>query len=190
LNTDRKRSDILAEIKKSMNEDFLGAEKELRSFLLNIRDEMDDHLTSINQNTEEVSKFYNHIDEVEAKIDKLNTRLDTMHMMFRQVMNQAAVSVDLNLNEQRLFVMLEACPKYLAISDLAERTGVSFENAEESIMSMTDKGLPLIKGIYESKSCVKLDPEFKQMNRRQRLIKISPAIVQQFENKILKNFFG
>lgn len=173
-----------------MNEDFLGAEKELRSFLGNMRDEMDDHLSAINQNTDEVSKFYNHIDEVESKIDKLNTRLDTMHMMFRQVMNQTAVSVDLNMNEQRLFVMLEACPKYLTIDDLAERVGASSDNTEEAIVSMTDKGLPLIRGSCESKPCVKLDSEFKQLNRRQGLIKISPAIVQQFENKILNSFFG
>lgn len=185
---DRKKSDDA--IRKEVARQFLDVEKKLRISFSKIKDEFEDHLDAINQNTEEVSKFYDCIGEIDEKLDKINARIDTIHMMFRRVINHNTISVDLNLDEQRAFVLLNACPKYLSIEDLAYRVGLEEDQAYEVITAMTDKGIPMDRKRAEGKPCIKLDDEFKRLQARDKMIRISPAIMQQFENKVLNNFFG
>ncbi len=186
-NKDRKKNDET--VKKEVAEQFLDVEKNLRSSFSKIKDEFEDHLDSINQNTDEVSKFYDCVGELDAKLDKINSRIDTIHMMFKQVMNHS-ISVDLNLDEQRVFVLLNACPKYLNVCDLSDRIGIEEKETEELITAMTDKGITIEKRSCNGKACVKLDEEFKRLQARDNMISISPSIMQQFENKVLNSFFG
>lgn len=152
-------------------------------------EELDDHLLAINENTEEIGATNNWLSEIEEKMDKLNGRIDSMHMMFRQLLTQASVKVDLTLEEQKLFMLLNNYNNFLRFEDVCSR--LCWENDElmESIISLCDKGIPVIRKEAEKKSFLKLDDDFRKLQQKEGIIKISPAITQQFENRVLKSFF-
>ena len=172
----------------SVTQRFLQMDKDLHVAFSKIREEFEDHLTSINENTDEVNNVNNRFEEMDHKIEKLNTRLDTIHMMFQQLIVQTRVSVELSIQEQRIFSVLSMHP-YLSLQDLEMKTALSHGELEEMLTALADKGIPIVKKTKDGYAFVKLDDDFRALQEKHQLVKVNPAIMQQLENKQLMNFF-
>ncbi len=178
--------------KESDNQQLLtisAMDKNVRQAFAKIKEEFEEHLTAINENTDELNFLHNHLGELDEKIEKLNARMDTIHMMFQQLIMQTRVSVELSLQEQRIFTLLYLHP-YLSMTELAGKTALSSEEVEEQLTSLSDKGIPFVKKTKDGDVYVRLDDDFRKLQEKQQMVKVNPAIMQQMENKVLQNFFN
>ena len=161
----------------------------IRAAFSKVKEEFEEHLTAINENTDEINNVHDHLGELDGKIEKLNARIDTIHMMFQQLIVQTRVSVELSPNEQRIFALLCAHP-YVSITDTGIKATMSQEEAEDALTSLADKGIPIVRKMKDGETYLKLDDEFRKLQEKQRIVKVNPAILQQMENKVLNSFFN
>ncbi len=155
-----------------------------------IRGELDDHLQSINDNTEEISIQNSAICEIDNRLNKLEEKLDKVHFMFKQLLNRSLVSVDLSKDEQKSFLTLYTHDGFLSVPAISKRTGMEHDSVEESLMSLMDKGVPVEREIIDMQIYFRLNKEFRLRQAKEQLITVDPEIKQQFQNALLKEFFS
>lgn len=155
-----------------------------------IKEVHNDHLDTINENTQELEATSDQVHEIEAKLDKLNMRMDAMHMVLKQLVFEHRLSVQLNLNEQKLFSLLCAHKNYLKMDYVVARLRLPELAVKELVTALMDKGIPVVRKEHGGGSFLHMDPAFSQLQQQQGIIKISPAVHQQFANQQLEAFFG
>ena len=89
-----------------------GFNKKLRHEFAKIREEFEEHLQAINENTNEISANYEYICEIEIKLDKLSERVDNLQMYLQSnsgisLVGKADFDVKrLNRREQEVFLVI------------------------------------------------------------------------------------
>ena len=96
--------------KESLN----NIDKQLKSAFSTVKEEMEEHLQSINENTSELQQNSDHLIELENKINKLEQRMGEIHLMLGKIVNTTKVSVDLTLEEQKVFLILYTNDSFLS----------------------------------------------------------------------------
>lgn len=156
--------------------------KSLRHEFTEIKHNFEEHLQAINENTNEISANYEYICEIESKLDRLNERIDQIHMYLE---SQAGVSVAkksyfdvkrLNRREQEVFLViytLEEEKGSVTYEDIAKRLGISEQLAGNYVTSIIEKGVPIIKRYINSKPHLRLDPEFKTLQAKENILQLS-----------------
>jgi len=88
-------------LKSSSSNNIDSVKKELSNIGVNvksafktIREEFEDHLDAINENTNEIQANYEHMCELESKVEKVNARLDEIQLMLNQILMQKVEVVD------------------------------------------------------------------------------------------------
>jgi len=180
---------VESSVKTELRREIKQLDNGLKASFTRVKEEFDDHLCAINENTEELGLLHGRLSEFDSKMEKLNTRIDNIHMMFRQILVANTISVDLTNEEQKIFVMLCNYTKYICQDDVVIKTFMSSEDIEECITAMKDKGIVIDRRELEGKVYYRLDPEFKEEQQKTGMIKINSAVTQQFENKMLNTFF-
>ncbi len=163
---------------------------ELSAELSEIKEAHNDHLETINENTQEIEASSDQVHEIEAKLDKLNMRMDAMHMVLKQLVFEHRLSVQLTLNEQKLFSLLCAHKNYLKMDYVIARLRLPELAVKELVTALMDKGIPVVRKEHGGGSFLRMDPDFSQLQQQQGIIKVSPAVHQQFANQQLEAFFG
>ena len=70
-----------------------------------IRQELDDHLQSINENTSEMQAFFDYLQEIELKIDKLTQRVEQSQLAESKMLAKPSV-YSLTSIEKKVFLVL------------------------------------------------------------------------------------
>ena len=72
------------------------------------RDELDDHLDSINQNTNEIQSNYEYMCRLEAKMDKICERLATLQIRLNELDqgNDKPARINLSYEEKKVFLAI------------------------------------------------------------------------------------
>lgn len=163
---------------------------QISSELSQIKEAHQDHLETINENTQEIEATSDQAHEIEAKLDKLNMRMDAMHLVLKQLVFEHRLSVQLTLHEQKLFSLLCAHKNYLKMDYVVARLRLPELTVKELVTALMDKGIPVVRKEHGGGSFLHMDPAFSQLQQQQGIIKISPAVHQQFANQQLEAFFG
>lgn len=153
----------------------------LKQEFAKIRQEFDEHLQAINENTNEIAASYEYVGEIEKKLDRLTERLDHIHMFLESVGMPAAKRNNfdvkkLNRREQEVFLViytLEEEKGSVTYADIAEKLGISEQLAGNYITSIIEKGVPIIKRYFNSKPHLRLDPEFKTLQAKENILQLS-----------------
>lgn len=140
--------------------------------LSQIREEIDDHLTAINENTQELQSNFAFLLEMDAKFDKLSQRLEKVERLLAEQPQKIEVK-PLNYPEKQVFRVLYLEEAPLTYEDIAHKTGLSLALVSEYVSALIEKGVPLIKSYYQSKPFLKLNPEFKELQAKENLINLS-----------------
>src|SRR3989338_2699857 len=68
-------------------------DQQLRIAFSKVKEEFEEHLDSINQNADETQQNYEFLIELENKLEKLNSRVDDLQMLMKEVvLNQIEVT--------------------------------------------------------------------------------------------------
>jgi biotin operon repressor len=158
----------------------------LKNSFESIKEEFDEHLQAINENTQELQLHESHLDEIDSRITKLEEKIDAVHMLLKQLVSER-LKVDLSKDEQKTFLILYTHEQQLSADAIAAKTEMTKEEVTESINAMQDKGIPVTTGVN---SVFKLDDAFRLRQAKEGIIKIDPEVIHQFQNKLLNQFFS
>ncbi len=156
--------------------------KDSRHQFTSINHELEEHLQSINENTNEIAANYEYICELEGKIDKLSARLDKIQMHLEAgsanfIADRNRFDVKrLNRREQEVFLViytLEEEKGSLTYGDIAKKLGISEQLAGSYVTSLIEKGVPVIKKYLNLKPYLRLDPEFKTLQAKENILQLS-----------------
>lgn len=151
--------------------------EEFRSKFRQVEHELNDHLESVNANTNEIQCLYEMMSEVSVKIDKLNSRIDDLqvHLDYQSPHKFVDVHVKpLTNREREVFIALYTHDgEQLTYAELAKLTGYDEVIVQEYITNLIAKGIPIYKKYQNSSIFVSLDKEFKELQAKQKIVQLN-----------------
>ena len=144
----------------------------MKSEFMQIRRALEEHLTSINENTAEIQALFDYLNGMEVKVDKLSLRLDLMQLNFGQPVTKASVT-PLNQVEKRIFVALYTETTPLCYEEIALKTAISPVVVPECLSSLMNKGVPFLRTFVNDQVFVKLEPTFKELQAKENIVSLS-----------------
>ncbi|MGM5480396.1 MAG: helix-turn-helix domain-containing protein [Nanobdellota archaeon] len=146
-----------------------------------VRNELDDHRDSINQNTAELTHAYQYIAFLEQKIDKLNERLDELTP--RQMTTATTIyddfSAELSVREQEVFVVLYTSNQGLSIDEIAKYLGLADSFVQMYLQKIISKGVPVKEFSSSEQTKYVLDKTFKNAQARKNIVPIEDNVLSQ-----------
>lgn len=156
-----------------------GVSDGLKAGFDSIRDELDNHLDSINGNTQEIQNAFDYLAELENKLNKLTERIDEMQLTMNPQLNTVKFDVELSLREQEVFMSLYVSERPVTLVDIARRIGLTEEMVSNILFKITMKGIPINKTYVEDTMFLALDTNFKDLQARKNLLNIDEKVSKE-----------
>ncbi|RMF55699.1 hypothetical protein D6745_01295 [Candidatus Woesearchaeota archaeon] len=157
-----------------------GIHKRLQCAFSKIKEEFDDHLNAINENTNEIQSNYEYICKLDAKIDKLSEQIDELKMMFHHALKSKIPglhdfpeSIQLTPHEKEVFLelyKLNGDKGTVTYQNLARNTGFSEALVMNYVTTMIAKGVPIIKAYKNGRVSLKIDDEFRYQQAKRDIV--------------------
>ena len=153
----------------------------LSSEMQDLRQELDDHLTAINENTDEIEMNFSYLINIEKKVKHLENKMDRIMDMLSKLMPEweqktAKKQIDINDKEESEFSILYGSPKAVDCAQIGSRLRRSDTFVRYSINSLMAKGIPISKHIISGKTYFALDPEFKELQCKENILNLSKTL--------------
>ena len=163
-------------------EDF---ESSVKSSFVKVKEDLDEHLEAINDNTSEIQVNSEQMAELEHKVEKLNEKMEQILLLLegrtKQTDEERFPVQPLTLREQEVFAQLYILDdhKYLSYLDISHRIGLPTDLIKQLTQSMTAKGVHLLKRYVDDILVLSLDPEFKQYQAKTNALQINEQLFAQ-----------
>jgi hypothetical protein len=165
----------------------------LKATFNKIKGEFEEHLDSINENTNEIHSNYEYLCELDFKIEKLNEKLDEI-MMFMQHLSkkspkskkQKFIIKPLTRKEQEVFFALYTLEQN---KDLVTYTGIARflcitpYLTQNYITNLIEKGIPIQKRYNDKEVNLTLNPHFRELQTKKNLVKINESVSKKVSSK-------
>lgn len=158
----------------------------IRQAFSKVKNELDEHLDAINQNTNEIQSNYEYLCELENKMDKIAQRLDQIQLLLedkkpepKQEYSKENIS-PLTRREQEVFMVLYTHDEELTYLDISRKLGLKEDSVKDYISSMCTKGIPIIKKFIPNSVLISLDSEFKSIQAKENILGIHEEVARQF----------
>lgn len=158
-------------------------EQGIRLAFNKVRDELDDHLDTINSNSEEIKSLYGFLIGLEQKIDKLADHIDEL----RTSQTSTKQYPRLTLREQETFLLIYTQNEPVSLAYLVEQLGFTEETILTLLHQLMDKNIPLLEQKSEDKRFYSLELRFKELQAKQNIVHIDEQVSRfVIEEKVLK----
>lgn len=137
-----------------------------------MREELDDHFAAINENTNEIQSNYAYVQKLENKIDQVLARLDRVEMLLEGQAQRPSIK-PLTHAEKQIFLVLYTEEAPLTYSGIAGFTGCSEALVKHHIADLIEKGVPIVKSYFNGNPFLKLNPKFKEQQAKENIINLS-----------------
>ena len=156
---------------------FKTFEKKIKNSFSKIKDELDEHLDTINQNTTEIQANYEYVFELENKIEKLNQRMEEMQLLIENGPNNNYKLnhqvTKLTKREEEVFMLLYTDKEEsLTFPEISRKIGFTEEMVKNYINSMSSKGVPIIQKLLSGEAYISIDPSFKNLQIKENVLRI------------------
>jgi len=170
------------------NSEINKIKKDVNVLVKGIREEFEDHLDSINKNTEEISYHFDYLKHIESRIDKFEEKLENLQMQFSRFSGIHLVEdtdfsdVKLDEEEKRIFLFLYTCPsdKLISYKDVAKSLRISEFLVRGYVTNLIEKGIPVRKRCVNNEVLLELDSRFKELQAKKNIIKVDQKTVDVF----------
>ncbi len=165
----------------------LNANNSLKESINAVKEELEDHLTAINENTNEIESNYELIAELALKLEKIEERLEDLELILHSQDIEKQEIEELNKREKSVFLTLYKEEKsYINYAELAALLNLSESSARHHIETLIKKGLPIIKKVIDGRMHFKLNPHFRELQTKHNLLKIKQDLtLDMFDQRIL-----
>ncbi|HIH38892.1 HTH domain-containing protein [Candidatus Woesearchaeota archaeon] len=145
-----------------------------------IKEELTEHLDSINANTNEIQSNYEFICRLDEKIDKLAERMEEIHIL----LSSSRPLLDYNLDpltdqEKKIVLLLYASTKPCTYKLLAAKLKLSEHLIRTYLTTLITKGVPIIKKYAGSEVYLSLDPDFKRLQATENILQVNEDISRE-----------
>ncbi len=159
-----------------ISDEMIELRRNMRAGFQLVREELDNHLDTINQGTEEIQSAFEFLMELDKKIDKLGERLDQLEPLLKPMVKYEQVV--LPHREQEVFVVLYTASTRLSVKDLARKLGLTVEMVDNYVCSMMAKKIPIVRELEGETCWVSLDSNCKELQAKQSVIRINEDVTQ------------
>lgn len=164
--------------------------EKIDAFIEQIRDELDDHRAALNENTNEIESNYELLNQLNARMDKLQERLDELTMLVKH--GSAAPSVNeyklepLTGQEKEaffaLYTLTETTPA-VTYHQLARKLTTTVEAVSRMITTIIGKGVPVEKKYSNGNAFLGLDKQFRERQAKENLVRLDTKLTYWDEKK-------
>ncbi len=177
-------TELLIKRKSYQFEDLDAIKDKITLSISEIREEFDDHLEAINENTSEIQSNYEYLCALDSKITKLNERIDDVFSVLSKLTgkklnkNVSYEDIDpLTTMEKNVFLNLYTEDQPISYSDLAKKMNMSISLARQYITNLLEKGIPIQKKYVSQRPYIYLDQKFKNLQAKKNILKIEQKIL-------------
>lgn len=172
---------LLTEKKRALySEAFKDINNQLHDAFSQIKEEFEDHLVAINENTNEIQSNYEVISEIDQKLNKLSERLDRIEFFLQKEgleteEKQEFKPVRLSKREQEVFLILytlEEIKGSVTYLDIARKLCLTEDIVASYISNIIQKGVPIIKRYIANQAHLSLNPKFKALQAKENILQI------------------
>lgn len=135
-----------------------------------IRQELDEHLSAINENTAEIQAVFDYLQELEVKVERLCQRLDQLQLGQEKIMDKPLALTHL---EKKVFLALYTEETPLSYQEIAVKCNLPVSLIPDCLSALVSKGIPLQRSFYTEKLFLKIDPKFKELQAKENLLNLS-----------------
>ena len=163
----------------------------LKKSVEELKEQNEDHLNSINENTNELQSNYEYSLEIDSKLNKLAERIDEISMTLGVSKQQEMPEIPkLSTMEKGIFLALyKFCDEYeyTTYKDIAEAVNLSETLIMNYITILLEKGIPIIKSYVGGRTRLKLSSYFKNIQTKKDILRINQDASKQI---VLNNFIS
>jgi len=162
--------------------------KQFEDVLLSVKEELDEHRSSINDNTSEIQGSFEAVNQLSLKVDKLSERLDELTLLIKGKKSLKRFSIaPLKSREKEVFrVIYELNEKsaFMTYEQVSRRAGLAKEMVVSAVSSMISKGIPLLKRFVGRTCLIRLDPVFKEEQAKGNIVGLDVPLTYWFEKQL------
>lgn len=144
----------------------------MKNDFIKVRQQLEEHLTAINENTSEIQALFDYLQDIETKIDRLTQRLDQLQLGQEKQVEKKMIT-SLNQIEKKVFLALYTEEIPVSHKEIAVKANLPLALIPECISSLCDKGVPFQRSFYNDTLFLKLDPRFKEAQAKENLVNLS-----------------
>ncbi|MBW2989221.1 hypothetical protein KY358_02775 [Candidatus Woesearchaeota archaeon] len=172
---------LLTEKKETVYSDaFRETNTLMHSAFSQVRDEFEDHLTAINQNTSEIQANYELICNIDQKLNKISERLDKLDLFLQKhgmdvEEKQQFKPISLTRREQEIFLVLytlEEVKGPVTYLDIARKVCLPEDIVSSYVSNMVRKGIPILKRYKANEAHLTLNKQFKARQAKENILQI------------------
>lgn len=175
----------MAVFRNEYSETLKEMEDKVRNSFASIREEMEDHLDAINENTNEIQSNYETVCDLDNKINKLSEKIDQMSLMIKQLASQTTMAKSryfLTYDEQKVFIVLytfgeEKGP--LSALDIAIRMNSTELLVKTCVKNMMQKNIPIVGKEIEGQQYFKIDSSFKEIQAKENVLNLDESLIRE-----------
>ncbi len=149
-----------------------------------VKEQFEDHLVAINENTNEIQSNFEYICELDRKIDKLSEKIDELNMLLRQQRGEDTGEKKFELQpltkkEKEVFYALYILTegrRFATYKEIARRACYSENLVASYITSLIEKGIPIVKKYADRTAYLSLNPEFRQLQAKENIVGVNTLL--------------
>lgn len=163
-------------------------EKNIRESFKNLKLELEDHLDSINDNTNELEHFSEIIYEFDNRLNKIE---DTLEFIKNSLVNndiKKPTGPRLNEKESDIFQAIfrqEGEPVLLA--SLSKEVGIPENSLKRVITAMVNKGIPIMQTNCATGKFFYLENDFREKQLKHNVLNLSTNLTLDIFDQTIKN---
>jgi hypothetical protein len=136
-----------------MGEEWHNAVKE-------IREELDEHLECLNQNTAELAASHEYLGEIEAKLEKLTERVDALQALLLSQTPASKTALKLTSKEKDVLHVLQSSSEPLSSNEIGKRAGLTQDLTAQTLFCLKQKGVHVLASTLKDETFYALDVRF------------------------------
>lgn len=156
-----------------------------------IREELDDHLLSINENTQELEAQYSHMKAMDKRLKSLEEQFAKINDVLAKLMpnemkqQQEQEKITVTAQEEKVFTALYQADSLVSYDDLTSVCDRSLSFVRSTMNRLIEKGIPVVQETVKRKTMFMLEPKFKEQQVKYGIVAIERALtLDAFDQRI------
>ena len=125
-----------------------------------IREELDEHLDALNQNTAEIASTHEYVSELDVKLEKLMERVDALQALLLSQTPATKTQLKLNAKEEDVLKVLQESLEPLSSLSLGKSCGLTPDLAAQTLYCLKQKGVKVLAQTLGEETVYALDGRF------------------------------
>ena len=146
--------------------------KDIQEEFGKVRNRLEEHLHSINENSSEIQALFDFLQDMEVKIEKISQRLDQVQLSQSKEEDYSDIK-SLNTLEKQVFLVLYMEDIAVNFKDIALKTNLPTPVVHDCINSLARKGIPIVRSFFNNQQFIQINKQFKEQQAKENIINLS-----------------